>query len=628
MNEYEKGDELKKLNFFTKIKTSYIAIIILSIVLLTTVSYSRFKTIYIEVINSSNEQILTYVTTMYDQKINIPINLTYTDYMLNQNKAYNVDKFLSEAVPNPYDAYIIYENLSQSLMLLEGSMINAIHFYSNVSKSMVSTQYGFKSGEDVERLIGNLVDVYSKQTGNTAFNAWTSPYRTSTGGSSTFYISYMYGISEKVGLPGKDGGFIAFEIDVNKFSKYINTDKDREIFILDPSGVILFHSDNSMIGTKYESDIAFTDDRNFKLDFTEEIVTSYIKSGVTGLIFVAKSSAGDFYPVLRDMLTSAAVIAVAFILISLIVSSIISYYISRPIKAAIKELDEVSGNNKSTPMKNDIPEIMGRIRDEFSSMNSFIASNKEMMKNNLVISMYFEKAIDNSDLDRRLTYIGFSKTEDYYFSIVIKFKYDMNHTSMEAQNMLNYKMVTDIERVSPPVKMLAAQVDQNIIAIVCNAGSIDKAISIIEEITANVLCDIFIGDPGKDLAVCAEEFSKLKRLFSYVFLNPRKKVFVFNEYRNRIESPKSYDIQLDRFEESLRNTDMEQAFSELKGIIKQLEEMPISYENAQMVLVNVISKLTAVAKNANVKLQTLPQILEIAEIEQFEATISDIIHEY
>lgn len=232
MNEYEKGDELKKLNFFTKIKTSYIAIIILSIVLLTTVSYSRFKTIYIEVINSSNEQILTYVTTMYDQKINIPINLTYTDYMLNQNKAYNVDKFLSEAVPNPYDAYIIYENLSQSLMLLEGSMINAIHFYSNVSKSMVSTQYGFKSGEDVERLIGNLVDVYSKQTGNTAFNAWTSPYRTSTGGSSTFYISYMYGISEKVGLPGKDGGFIAFEIDVNKFSKYINTDKDRDLYLI------------------------------------------------------------------------------------------------------------------------------------------------------------------------------------------------------------------------------------------------------------------------------------------------------------------------------------------------------------------------------------------------------------
>lgn len=292
---------------------------------------------------------------------------TSTLQILNDNKKFiqtmnaNVDAMIYQTVTNeqilsiinnpPADSFLLskkrveletlLKNIAYSASTNKYSPIKSIYFYSyagmsaasDLSNSLSIMDKGLDDQIKASNWYINTINANGKPV-------WSEPMKNIVSNSKELMISKSILIKNQIS--GKAVGILQVNLDENKFSDLIkdaHIGKQGKIFITNQEGTILTSNDTTKIGEKVSSDVMskITDSDKGNFEFEQAAITSY------GIFETDDSKEWKFVAVvpkseLSAAATSIEIFSLAFILISIAISIVISTITTSQITIPIKEI--------------------------------------------------------------------------------------------------------------------------------------------------------------------------------------------------------------------------------------------------------------------------------------------------
>ena len=150
--------------------------------------------------------------------------------------------------------------------------------------------------------------------------------------------------------------------------------------------------------------------------------------------------------------------------------------------------------------------------------------------------------------------------------------------------MALYKYIYDLENNQYCQQIIAAEVDENIIAVIYNGTSKkdfkELLIKMLEELGDE--SSAYYGNSCINDGQIGEMFQNLKEMLPYCYFYPEKSIFPLEEFAI---SQDEMNINLSQFEKNLNALKIMDCLNEFKMVLQTMEKKKISYDNRQKVLV-------------------------------------------
>ena len=222
---------LRKRNFYNRLIISYLFLVIVIVGLIAASFYSVFRKIYIKNMDDVNQRILLYTVDLYEEKIFQPVSDLYVDLRSVSDMGRLGKSFFNESQMDTMEIYRLHKYLQGKLTTNE--YISEIHFYSEKKQEMISTRFGYKSGDSVKQLLENM-NVCSKSD-EAVFPIVTGVY-SYTDDDSGMYYNMIYPSNMLGSRADQSKGYMIFTLDTNKIRALINSGEDSRIYVVGKDG--------------------------------------------------------------------------------------------------------------------------------------------------------------------------------------------------------------------------------------------------------------------------------------------------------------------------------------------------------------------------------------------------------
>ncbi|MDO4327182.1 MAG: AraC family transcriptional regulator [bacterium] len=607
----------QKHSFNYKLMVSYFALVWVIVGLISVSSYVTFRGMYQQSVDEMNQKTLRATVELYEEKIFQPVMKLYTDFLGKSGTGKAGNLFYSKNRLDTMEIYEIHHNLRSEV--IGNSCISEIHLYDRERQQMISSRFGYKSGEDAAKILS----YYSMEniSEDASFPIITAAFQYPD--EDSFYYNIIY--STNLGGRSRQGntGFILFTMNSSRISEMMNQNEEDRVYIVSQDGTILCHP--QMERTGQEPEFLFEPGLNYSVYMEKNTVISCMKSPTNNQYFVVETSMDGFYPAVRQLIGRMIWITAGMILLGGVAALVMSRHMAKPIQQAMNLITETLPDGEKAK-KQDLEEIVNTICDEFQSLEQFTKSNKETIKNNYLLNLYLNQTKHGEGWEGKKAYIGFSGKAPCQPALVSwQFQKEIG---METKQMAVYKYIHDMQNLVKDSTVIAGETEENILAVVSVRESREEIRSFLEktakESSGRIV--VYLGrECGGDMQV-GQEFAFLKEMLSYQFFYPEKQVWEAETFAVQKEAVP--EVNLNDFVKWLKSYQLEACQSDLVQTLENMDRLAICSEKRQEILLKYISAVSDTARAAGIHLEEMKHIIESENILVFQENFKRLMEEF
>lgn len=607
----------RKWNFNHKLMVSYFALVWVVAGLISVSSYITFRKMYRQSTDEMNRKTLRATVEFYEEKIFQPVMKIYSDFLGASGIGKTGNLFYSERQLDTMEIYEINNSIRSEAA--KNEFISEIHLYNSRRQQMISSRFGYKSGEDIEKILKNY-SIDDQWLDQVKFPVITQPFRYSDDASWYYNIIYSVNLMEKNKQAHTE--FIIFTMNGDSICEMMNQNSDDKVYIISRDGVILCHPQTDMTGKK--TDFDFRSEADYSVSMEEDRVISCMGSPANDLYFVVETSVDGFYPAVHQLIGQMVVITMSMILAGGIAAILISRHMSRPIQQVVDMISDTLPEGMED-QKQDLKGIVNTICDEFHSLDMFMKNSRETIKNNYILSLYWNQTGNQAELEEKKNYIGIS-CQGKYLPALINYGF-YEQISTEARQMAIYKYIHDLQNSAKSFSIIASEVEENIIAVIC-CGEEESHMS--EEFgdlnaQAGSRVVMYLGDVCGSDKEMGESFGRLKELMSYRFFYPERRLWLASKFK--IDPEAKFEVNTGEFLRNLKANKPDTCAQEVKEAFEKMDERAVPYEVRQETLLKYISAVSETARSAGIRLEGMMKVVDSGNIWLFQENLMELIQE-
>lgn len=605
-----------KNTFDRKLKLSYFILVILMVCMVASGTYFAFRRTYMNAVEESNRRLLEATVALYDEQIFKPLGKVYAELLISSGVSSVVNRFYNGIAMEPMEVYAVSKYLRTSA--ISNEMIHSIHLCAPGNKAILSTRYGYKTGEEAEEMIRQLCFEGKSVTGQ-EYPIMSPPfsYPDEPG---QFYYHVIYPSDYGPDKKQSDKGFILFTMDCARIGKLINGMEDNDIYIVDSDGIVICGAEEMTSGT--QADFVFDPEQDYSWSVGKGVVISCMRTSVREHFFMAKASTGSFYPAAGLLILEIIGIAALIAVVGMGLAALLSRQMTKPVREIILSVNHVLPEEKKY-QKRDLEGIVKTICEEFHSLEQFTKSSKESLKNHFLMSLYLDKGMESDTADK-LKYIGFRTDRGVYRALLLHIRVPAQ-AGIEASQMASYKYVHDIQ--SKAESAVASEVESHMIAVLCGEEDREAILSCIRENQEGFPVCICEGRALTTYRAAGSSLTSMKKMTEYEFFYPEKYFWTESELQEYSGSLPE-ELSLREFSKQLKNVDTEYCRRFLEELLQDMDRSRIAAEERQRVLLQVVSCVSNVVREMNYRLDSLQTVIEAEDIAEFSQLFDRLLEEY
>ena len=120
-------------------------------------SYITFRKMYRQSTDEMNRKTLRATVEFYEEKIFQPVMKIYSDFLGASGIGKTGNLFYSERQLDTMEIYEINNSIRSEAA--KNEFISEIHLYNSRRQQMISSRFGYKSGEDIEKILKNYYSI-------------------------------------------------------------------------------------------------------------------------------------------------------------------------------------------------------------------------------------------------------------------------------------------------------------------------------------------------------------------------------------------------------------------------------------------------------------------------------------
>ncbi len=605
----------RKNSFNRKLFLSYLILVAVIVCMVSAGAYTVFRRMYMQNVDEINKRTLKLTADLYEEKILRPLSDTYRDLFISSAITKEVNSFYRGQEVEPMEVY------SASRYLINKTntdpFISEIHLYSENSRSLLSTRFGYKiEGDaadilkqfhfDADQLKGVKFPVVA-----VPFSYWAEP------GESYCNIIYSTNVNGKTSV--EPDGYVIFTLNLRSIGDLLNRVSEGEVSLINDEGTVICTADLERIGERME----LGDLEDYSVHMEEDRVVSYLRSTLDSLYFVTETSADGYYPAVRQLISQMFLILGVMLVAGGVVAIAVSYHMNRSLVKITTRIQDVLGEGSGEKHK-DLEVIIDTICNEFYSLDEFTKNNKEVIKNQFVMNLYMGHLESGQELDSKVEYIGLEPGKNQFVAAMIHCSF-RNFADVDAYQIAIYRVIHDLQNNRYDLSVIASEVETNWVAILYQGSDMELFSSLLEQILAGSGSRVYIGNMCKSCNGAGKSFQRLQKLSAYEFFCPGKRIWREEELKDEIAS---YEPDLAKLGEAVRKIDVESSQAAMEAVLNDMAEKSIAVETRNEVLLKLISVVSDIARSKGVHLAKIQNVIESEHVLEFVKSYKVLLQEW
>jgi AraC-like DNA-binding protein len=558
------------------------------------------------------------------------------------NRVESLYASLSTSSLNPYFSDILYffdhpyagnntklYNISEYLKNLRtrnSELVDAIHLYIPNNNIIVSTTWGVKYLDSEADSTSESIDWFKASSSPSIKGKWI-PTRQFENAFSTGYSSNCFTytriypmFSNNLAKPG----LVAIDLNESTISdilRELNLSSNSNTFIVDGSGKVIFHQDNSKLFSSLNSASYIKNIHNSQKasdNFTSKVdgvasMVSYISIDGTDWKIVTTAPISQFYKQAALIQQIMILLCILSILIGFIMTNIFSVKLYNPLKTLIHLTKNLFTSDKNLLMQEQsgnvneyilINNLIHNLSFRVVELEKNITEYQPIVKHNLIMSLLNNSIHSQEELSERLKLTNIIFNEPFFFCMLIKLdKSIIESVGIKNSHYIRYNLIKSIESMSTnSFCFLAAECSVTDIVVIINSkeNNSSELSKVIEDIQAFAdinfhMCLSFSISNCTDnpLFIC-NLYEKATKALSYVFYFPEKGLIYYDDISARESSVESMNpITIDDCIVAIRQKDINLVTLATENLINILLSKNYTAEYCNQKLLNLIDALSS-----------------------------------
>lgn len=658
-------DILKDISIFSKLITSFLSIIIITLVIINFVS-SKIVT------ESSKSQFISSTSQLLEQNKNYVDVIAksidnYTLQLVSDNKFLSL---LSMEDNNESDNYLKTKEIQSSLnnIITSNQYIQSAYLINPMGISAGAPSFGGYNLTETELKEKEYYKTAQKLNGQ---SFWMPPHKDDLGvNKEDLIISDIRLIKN-----GSNAGILTFNIKPEIFREKLKDIKIGEkgfMYIIDKDGYVISHKDSKLVGVNWSNDKntkSIISNRNGNFSFKDESTNKdmfvvYTTSEVTGWKYVAIVPYSDLTASSKKITSTIAIFSLLCLILTFVLALVISKGISSPIKVMTRVMGKVEKGNLEVDVQVKGKDELGILAQSFNRMIENLreivteakSSIDEANESSIIIGKGIEQLTKSSSDVMEATgqiALGASIQAEKSFicsdtanqfgeklSRVLEYSKEVSISSNEAKDKSSdgMQLILELENKSSSNLVMIREVYESIMELSNNTLEIKDILGNISEISeqTNLLSlnaaieAARAGDAGRGFAVVADEVKKLaerSKIFTEEInviiknINSRtiNSVTISQKVISEIEGQNSYVHKtLDTF------SDIKLTVDKVEDRIENLNSALINLEKGKTELVDFIESISKISQEASALTEEVSA--SIQNENEFMYNINDMVN--
>lgn len=597
---------------WSKMALSYLAVVLVIALLLSTFFYLFFARQYSEEIRINNEMMLNNTVNQIESSVIQRVNQIYLSLALGSPVNINLD-----SVKGNHSKILDIQQLLNNQVHNHSDLIQAIHLYDTEDRFMISSVHGLLLYESKPSDAARTADWIDAIKANEGSSLWMQtrlvpqdPYTELTEQSSMIpLISYVR--SYPFQASGKDSELLmAIDVKESAISQIIENmipaDYERT-FIVDQAGTVLSAADKSLLGSSTEeksliqslhshtsSDGSFT----HTFDHGSYVVSHDQLTGIGWKIYTT-TSANSFYYKIDSLKENVIMLCLLAVAVGIAMSSIFTAAGYSPLKRIMNTIKS-RHNGPVSSKQNEyrfINTAINSLSNKVDSLEETLQANKNIIKHNIILNM-LNNRFTPEELTEQLQSIQVSLEYSNFRCIVIdpvseKWK---ELQPRQLQHTL-YSMIHQLETTEfDETKLFAEELqDHKMVVIICtNQPKVSDQIAdfILAEARSRFSLEfvLSLGSWVERFTEIHTSYREAKTLIQYSYFFPTQPVIQDLELLNRetssLEIPDSYLVN---FEKKLQARDLNGTVQAVESLMVTIRDGMYSAEYCRILLLRIIT---------------------------------------
>jgi len=649
---------------FKSLAISYALIVIIIVFLLYTIFYIYFPNTFNEEIRHENQIILENTSNYIETVAFKRAEKIFAG--LSTEKSGYADFFTSNALKGNYSRVSDIQEYLLNLVANNSDIVSAIHLYYVKSKFMISSAYGLKYADGLNRLPDASMDWVKKSQSVNTGTFWESTHMVSQdifAGDSDRYgynqlITYIHSYPFN-STCNNCNLLVAIDLKaeyISKIVKDIMSNDYKYTFIVNENGLLISADDDKRLGTSIKNESYSRRLLSSKSDtesFTENIgnvpyIVSYKKFASNNWKLFIVTPEKNFYRKSITLQQIILLLCLLTIIVGLILSGVFTFANYNPLKQLLKTIRSLfdDSSEAGTAGQNEytiIDSAIGRLASMISSLEDTLAFNKPLIKHNVVINA-LNGRYGKEELNERFQ--SFNQHIDYTdFCCGIIDPSSLNFKGLETKNSqyIIYSLINRLEAADFPETVIIAEElpETKIAVLVCtnklNDELINKLSSFIlseEKNIHNLEFKISWGSWINDIANINKSYKEACILIKYCYFYAETSVFQDLSLIEKENSKEKFPQALIQgFTESLQTRNLENTSDKLEKIIVQMKAGFYPAEYCRLLLLDIVDGFAGYKKSMRLdyrnsdKADLYKKFNEINNIESFREWLIDSVSE-
>lgn len=552
-------------SFFAKLIITYIALTVISTLILGTVTYNSFSSSFNSEIMHVNQRMLDNLQRLIDESVIRKVEQIYIDIVANESYSSDITSLFYENKSDSQHANFVKVNRHlTNLTAANSDMVHSIEIYYKNENISISSHYGVKYlNSDLKHTFIDFswIERFKKSEKTTQ---WTAPcfnvgrYDSEDSTILSFHRVYPSSPNENI------LGIVAINLRedyISNFIKKYEYDENKYFFIVDSFANIMSHSITNRINDdvrqiQYVKDILNSSKKSghllAKSDDLDSMI-SYTSFEYTDWKLLQVSPVYEFYIKSLHVQRLIIIACLVNVVIGTLIAYVFTYNMYNPIKVLVQKINAMFTDEHTQKKKKEITHeyayinsAIDQLASEVNKLTYIVKRNQPLIEHNLVIRLLNNTIKNRNELDELLGMLKVSFAMEYYKAIIIEFSEQyIKNISIENSHFLKFSLIEHISEMSSSQALyMGAELTVNRIGIIANLkfdnkGLINRFIESVKEfLAANFYtAPVFaVGSEVDDVLKLWESLRSAEILLKYRYFIPQKNIYISDEILYRENS--------------------------------------------------------------------------------------------
>ncbi|KQO12042.1 helix-turn-helix domain-containing protein [Paenibacillus sp. Leaf72] len=619
---------MKKWNsVFANLAISYIAIVLVIVLLLCSVFYIYFSKSYEAELRTKNQLILENTAQTIEATVLQRVQQIYLNLSL--DKTVDIRLFADSSYKSNLSKAIDLQELLKTEVAGSSDIVYAVHLYYPKQNIMLSSNYGLKFNADQGSGAVFFADWMNGMRGTKQNHLWTPArlipqdiYSSLPDSKGATLITYAH--SYPFQASGKNNDLIiAIDMKESAISEVIRNmmpTQYESTFILERSGSLISGSASRSPDLHSAYSSSFTETLLSKAEagsFNDTIqdeayAVSYQTLPSTGWKIYSALPASFFYQKLIFVQKLVLGICVMALLLGIVLSGIFARANYSPIKRLVGKIKDLSGHTPDHAANEFklIDTAFIRLNDKVSSLEDTLEANSSVIRHNVLLNLLHNRYTPEK-LAEELPFLGINQPYSHYCCMIVNSDQAFAGLSSRDQQYATYRMITQLQGASLPEGHIIAEElpDKTIVVVVFAKKQCD---ALLEQLCQLLLTEnkqqfqlesqISHGCWVQDIMDVHKSYSEAQTLMKYGYLLPDLSILNDRALLDRESCVEEIpQAMLMRFKEKLHARQSDEIVTAVDQLVKTMQEGMYAADYCHFILANTVFVYSDYVKSVRYK---------------------------